>query len=84
MGGSPSSAGRLLCVFASLSSALMFDSVVCLGVLVVGLYVCPHFVFVGRRVRGSVGVQVVWFVYGLYSVIYWSVLSCGCRVDCQL
>ena len=59
MGGLPSSAGRLLCVFASLSSALMFDCVVCLGVLVVGLYVCPHCVFVGRRVRGSVGVHVV-------------------------
>ena len=46
MGGSPSSAGRLLCVFASLSSALMVDCVVCLGVLVVGLYACSHFVFV--------------------------------------
>ena len=58
MDGSPSSAGRLLCVFVSLSRALLFECVVCLGVLVVGWYACLHFVFVGRRVRGSVGVHV--------------------------
>ena len=80
MGGSPSSAGRLLFVFVSLSSTLMFECVVSLGVLVVGLYACSHFVFVGRRVRGSVGVHVV-------SVSCWCTIVecsklCGLHMSC--
>ena len=68
---SPSSPGRLLFMCVSLTSALLFDCVVCLGVLVSGLCACVHFVLVGCRVWGFVGVHVV-------SVSCWcSIVECS-------